>query len=172
MRNCVFTAVSVVSLVFFIGKALAQNGMEGRLVNSVPAEGVVIETPDDIPYKVGLLLRCPVCQGMPIAESPAEMAQAMMTRIRELHKEGKSEEEILQYFIDRYGQWVVLEPKAEGINWLVWILPPLFLLLSTLGLVAFIRSNRVPRSLEEGDLFSKGETEDEYLQTIRDDVWE
>ena len=63
-------------------------------------DDVVIETPDDISYQVGLLLRCPVCQGMPIAESPAEMALSMMTRIRELHKEGKSKDEIIEYFID------------------------------------------------------------------------
>ena len=43
-------------------------------------------------------LRCPVCRGIPIAESPAELAQNMMQQIREQLQEGKSEEEILSYF--------------------------------------------------------------------------
>ena len=54
-------------------------------------------------YEVGLLLRCPVCQGMPIADSPADMAQSMMARIREMSAEGQSKEEIIAYFTERYG---------------------------------------------------------------------
>jgi len=128
---------------------------------------VVIETPADETYQIGLVLRCPVCQGMPIAESPAEMAQAMMTRIREMHREGKSREEILGYFVDRYGQWVVLEPKAEGLNWLVWVLPPLLLLGCILGLLRFIRRERVEADARRD---APSEIEDDYLKTIRQDV--
>jgi cytochrome c-type biogenesis protein CcmH len=128
---------------------------------------VVIETPADETYQIGLLLRCPVCQGMPIAESPAEMAQAMMTRIREMHREGKSREEILEYFVERYGQWVVLEPKAEGLNWLVWLLPPLLLLGCVLGLLRFIRRERVEAEARRD---VPAEIEDDYLKTIRQDV--
>jgi cytochrome c-type biogenesis protein CcmH len=129
---------------------------------------VVIETPADETYQIGLLLRCPVCQGMPIAESPAEMAQAMMTRIREMHREGKSREEILAYFVDRYGQWVVLEPKAEGLNWLVWVLPPLLLLACILGLLRFIRRERAEAEALPEEV--SVEIENEYLKTIRQDV--
>ena len=129
---------------------------------------VVIETPADETYQIGLLLRCPVCQGMPIAESPAEMAQAMMTRIREMHREGKSREEILAYFVDRYGEWVVLEPKAEGLNWLVWVLPPLVLLGCLLGLLRFIRRERAEAEALPDE--APAEIENEYLKTIRQDV--
>ena len=83
-------------------------------------------------YQIGLLLRCPVCQGMPIADSPADMAQAMMKKIRTMTNEGRERQEILDYFVSRYGEWVLLEPKQEGLNWIIWIVPPLVLLLGML----------------------------------------
>ena len=79
-------------------------------------------------YQIGLLLRCPVCQGMPIADSPADMAQAMMKKIRTMTNEGRERQEILDYFVSRYGEWVLLKPKQEGLNWIIWIVPPLVLL--------------------------------------------
>lgn len=73
-------------------------------------------------------LRCPVCRGIPIAESPSELAQDMMQVIRQKLVEGKTEAEILDYFEDRYGEWILLKPKPKGLNLLVWILPILFLI--------------------------------------------
>lgn len=82
------------------------------------------ETDDDAAHRVGLLLRCPVCQGMPISESPSDMAQAMMKVVREQLAAGKSQDEILAHFVDRYGEWVLLEPKREGLNLVLWGAPP------------------------------------------------
>ena len=64
---------------------------------------------------------------MPIADSPADMAQAMMKKIRTMTNEGRERQEILDYFVSRYGEWVLLEPKQEGLNWIIWIVPPLVL---------------------------------------------
>jgi cytochrome c-type biogenesis protein CcmH len=68
-------------------------------------------------------LRCPVCQGVSIQESPTELALEMKGVIRGLLQEGKTPEEVKDYFVDRYGEWVLLEPRREGFNWLVYILP-------------------------------------------------
>jgi cytochrome c-type biogenesis protein CcmH len=76
---------------------------------------------------IGSRLRCPVCQGMPISESPSDMAQAMMTRVREMLAEGQTRDQIVTYFTQRYGDWVLLDPRKSGINWLLWGLPPLVL---------------------------------------------
>jgi cytochrome c-type biogenesis protein CcmH len=78
--------------------------------------------------EVGGLLRCPVCQGLSIADSPATMATNMKARVRELLAEGYDEEQVLAYFERSYGEFVRLEPARRGINWLVWIAPPLALL--------------------------------------------
>lgn len=68
-------------------------------------------------------LRCPVCQGLSIADSPSELAQEMKGLVREQLASGKSPEQVRAYFIDKYGEWVLLAPKPEGFNLLVYLLP-------------------------------------------------
>jgi cytochrome c-type biogenesis protein CcmH/NrfF len=77
---------------------------------------------------LGSKLRCPVCQGMPIAESPATMAVDMMQRVRQMQAAGRNDAEIIEYFTARYGQWVLLDPPRTGFALWVWALPPLLLL--------------------------------------------
>lgn len=68
-------------------------------------------------------LRCPVCQGLSIQDSPSELAQEMKGLVREQLAAGKSPEQVKQYFIDKYGEWILLEPKPRGVNLLVYLLP-------------------------------------------------
>lgn len=117
--------------VAFVGAAIMGAGTAAFAQSAPQSPGRVLaraETDVDAAHQVGLLLRCPVCQGMPISESPSEMAQAMMKVVREQLAEGKSQSEILAYFVDRYGEWVLLEPKREGLNLVLWGAPPLAIL--------------------------------------------
>lgn len=68
-------------------------------------------------------LRCPTCRALSVEDSPSGMAQEMRDLIREQLKAGKTPEEITAYFVDRYGEWILLKPKATGFNWTVWLLP-------------------------------------------------
>src|SRR5258706_2467630 len=72
-------------------------------------------------------LRCPVCQGLAIGDSPSIMAANMKAQVRELLERGYTEQQILNYFEKSYGQFVLLKPKFQGVNALVWILPVLAL---------------------------------------------
>lgn len=72
-------------------------------------------------------LRCPVCQGLAIGDSPSIMAANMKAQVRELLERGYTEQQILSYFEKSYGQFVLLKPKFQGLNALVWILPVLAL---------------------------------------------
>jgi cytochrome c-type biogenesis protein CcmH len=72
-------------------------------------------------------LRCPTCRALSVQDSPAGMAQEMRALIREQLKAGKTAEEVTAYFVDRYGEWILLKPKAQGFNWTVWLLPILIL---------------------------------------------
>lgn len=72
-------------------------------------------------------LRCPVCQGLSIGDSPSELAQEMRGVIRDQVAAGKSVDEVRQYFLDKYGEWILLEPKAQGFNLVVYLLPVLAL---------------------------------------------
>jgi cytochrome c-type biogenesis protein CcmH len=74
-------------------------------------------------HRVSALLRCPVCQGLSVADSPVDLARDMRGQVRELLAEGYSEEQILDYFEHAYGEFVRLEPKLSGVNWLVWLAP-------------------------------------------------
>ncbi len=89
-------------------------------------------------------LRCPVCQGLSVADSPSDAARAMGGRIGELVKMGYTEDQISAYFVDRYGPWVELEPPAEGWN-RVLFLGPLGVGLLGLLLVGFRLRNRQER---------------------------
>jgi cytochrome c-type biogenesis protein CcmH len=73
--------------------------------------------------RVALLLRCPVCQGLSVAESPSSMALNMRAQVRELIAAGYDEEQVLRYFERSYGEFVRLEPPLRGVNWLVWLAP-------------------------------------------------
>jgi cytochrome c-type biogenesis protein CcmH len=78
--------------------------------------------------EVSAILRCPVCQGLSIQDSPAELAVQMKDVVRQQLREGKTPEEVKAYFVSKYGEWVLLEPKASGVNLLVYALPLVLLL--------------------------------------------
>jgi cytochrome c-type biogenesis protein CcmH len=69
------------------------------------------------------LLRCPICQGLSVADSPTAMAQNMRGQVREMLGEGYDREQILAFFERSYGEFVRLEPPLRGVNWLVWLGP-------------------------------------------------
>jgi cytochrome c-type biogenesis protein CcmH len=68
-------------------------------------------------------LRCPVCQGNSIQDSPSELAQQMRDLIRDQLRAGKTPDEVRAYFVDKYGEWILLAPKAQGLNLIVYLVP-------------------------------------------------
>lgn len=83
-------------------------------------------------------LRCPVCQGLSVADSPADAARAMGNRIEELVFQGYTEDQITEYFVDRYGAWVELEPPKEE-HQALFIAPFVGLSLGVLVLLVWAR---------------------------------
>ena len=89
---------------------------------------VVDETEIDQQVReIAKTLRCTVCQTENIWESGAPLAHQMRDAIRERVMQGQSAEEIRTYFYSRYGDYIMMEPPKQGINWLIWLAP--FLLL-------------------------------------------
>ena len=80
-------------------------------------------------------LRCPVCQGNSIQDSPSELAQQMRDLIRDQLRAGKTPDEVRAYFVDKYGEWILLSPKAEGLNLIVYVVPLIAVLVG--GLVVW-----------------------------------
>jgi cytochrome c-type biogenesis protein CcmH len=73
-------------------------------------------------------LRCTVCQNQPVSESNADLAKDMRAIIREQLRAGKSREEIVAYFVDRYGDYILLKPPFDRSGVLLWLAPPLLLI--------------------------------------------
>jgi cytochrome c-type biogenesis protein CcmH len=87
-------------------------------------------------------LRCLVCQNQSIDDSDADLARDLRRIVRERIAAGDSDEAILSYLVDRYGQFVLLRPPLEPATWLLWLGPAAVLLLGAGLLVAFYRSRR------------------------------
>lgn len=142
-----------------LGAALAQAPTAGDAVPAavqadVPLiEGVPPGPPpsadvaEAIALKLGAEMRCPVCQGMSVKDSTSAAAVNMQNRIRELVRVGYSEDQVKDYFVDRYGEWVLLEPTWSSTNLLLWAGPVLF---GGIGL-AFVASTVVQWRREDDD---------------------
>ncbi len=85
-------------------------------------------------------LQCPICENNSVLDSPSELAQQMYGIIKDQVAAGKSREEILQYFVDRYGEVVLREPPKTGFTLLVWVGPMIAALIAALGVGSVVRS--------------------------------
>ena len=120
----------------------------GQFVRESPATAALLAAqigaaPDSVletrVRSVASELRCPVCQGESIQDSPAALAQEMRAIVREQLAAGRSPDEVKAYFVDKYGEWILLRPKARGWNMLVYVLPLVVLLLGAAVIVRAMR---------------------------------
>jgi cytochrome c-type biogenesis protein CcmH len=96
-------------------------------------------------------LRCLVCQNQTIADSNAELAQDLRREIRGMIKDGKSDKEIIDFMVPRYGDFVLYRPPVKGITLLLWGGPVALLLLGLFALQRYLRQ-RARRMAEDRPL--------------------
>jgi cytochrome c-type biogenesis protein CcmH len=84
-------------------------------------------------------LRCPVCQGLSIQDSPSDLSQSMRAVVREQLAQGKTPEQVKAYFVSKYGEWILLAPAAHGFNLLAYSVPLLVVLGGGAGIVIAVR---------------------------------
>ena len=80
-------------------------------------------------------LRCLVCQGQSVAESNSDFALTLKLVVKDLIKEGKNENEIYSFLTEKYGDWILYQPKLNFVNSFLWIVPYFILILG--GIIIF-----------------------------------
>ena len=136
--------------------------------------GQQVETPiEEVAQGINRSLMCPVCPSETIDQSRVELAQQMRDLVVEMLEEGRSKEEILDFFVSRYGEDVLAAPPKSGFNILVWIVPVLVLPVVVTILVMVLRNMRRRQGdPAEGFLAHSGSEEDlkPYLARVDEEM--
>jgi cytochrome c-type biogenesis protein CcmH/NrfF len=96
--------------------------------------------------QVAATLRCPTCQGLSVADSPSKVAGSMRDIISEQLAAGRTSSEIQTWFVDRYGEWILLSPPPSGLGWAVWLLPVVALVVGVTAAITVARRGRLPHA--------------------------
>jgi len=150
--------VSILSLAFPL-VALAQDADPG--------------TPtDDQVNAIAKEMYCPVCENVPLDVCGTQACAQWRALIREKLEEGWSEEQIKQYFVDQYGARVLATPPASGLNWLVYVVPPIAFLVGAFILYRGIQSWRQIESDEEDpqEIVDTPVADDDYMARLEEEL--
>jgi len=113
------------------------------------------ESRDDSPEarveRISEQLRCPTCQGLSVADSPASTARAIRDDVARRVAAGESDGEIKQAYVDRYGEWILLRPQSSGLGALLWAVPIAVIVGAGAALALAFRRWRAAPVLEPSD---------------------
>jgi len=87
-------------------------------------------------------LRCMVCQNESLASSRAELANDLREEVRKLIREDKSDSQIKEYLVTRYGDFVLYKPEVKPLTWVLWFGPFLLLVLAIMGMAYYLRQRQ------------------------------
>ena len=95
-------------------------------------------------------LRCPKCQNQAISDSDADIAQDMRAQVARMIEDGRSDDEIVSYFVERYGDFVTYQPPLRAETLVLWVLPGVVLLLGGVVVVRLVkRASELPIDEED-----------------------
>ena len=126
--------------------------------------------------RIAKQLFCPVCENTPLDVCPTQACAQWRALIREKLAAGWTDEQIKQYFVDQYGARVLSEPPRTGLNWLVYLVPPI---LFVVGVVILVRTFRPSKeaAVEDASHASSEESpivpdpaSDEYVARLEDEL--
>ena len=104
-------------------------------------EPVQFDNPEQYERYYALIeeVRCLVCQNQSLADSNAELAQDLRNEIIDMIDAGKSNDEILQFLVERYGDFVLYRPPLKENTWLLWLGPFIFLIVAIIVAIIIVR---------------------------------
>lgn len=115
-------------------------------------------------------LMCPVCPSETLDQSQVEIANQMRVMVRDQLAQGYSRDEILQFFVDRYGLWILAEPPKSGFNLLVWAVPPVALVIGGGILAMTVRAMRLGQSRNAQETLSATAGLEPYLSAVDQEI--
>jgi cytochrome c-type biogenesis protein CcmH len=115
-------------------------------------------------------LYCPVCENIPLDVCPTQACAEWRELIHEKLVEGWSEKQIKDYFVAQYGDRVLATPPPRGLNWLVYILPPLAILAGAYILYRAMKAWKQPIKVDTEIKPSSGDVPDEYIARLEEDL--
>ena len=132
--------------------------------NSVEPDEILQDTAlEERARQVSQLLRCLVCRNETIDESNAPLARDLRIVVRELIRDGKSDDEVIAHVVDRYGEFVLFRPTAQGLNWILYLAGPALFVLASLSAVLYLRRRSGGPGVDEGELSADERAELEGL---------
>jgi len=138
------------------------------LLRAQPARAQAPTPSDDQVNVIARQLYCPVCENVPLDVCPTQACAQWRETIREKLAQGWSEPQIKQYFVDQYGDRVLATPPATGLNWLVYLLPPIAFLAGAFILFRAIRSWRRPAARATPPVVNAGS--DPYVARVEEEL--
>ena len=126
--------------------------------------------------RIAKQLFCPVCENTPLDVCPTQACAQWRALIREKLAAGWTEDQIKQYFVDQYGARVLSEPPRTGLNWLVYLVPPILFVVGVIILVRTFRPSKeavvedASHASSEVPPISSEPASDEYVARLEDEL--
>ena len=126
---------------------------------------------DDRVNEIAHSLMCPVCQGQSVAESNSNLAQDMRQIIRKQLQEGKSRDEVIAYFVNRYGESILASPPPKGVNWLLWVMPALAIVLGGFAIGIYLHKTQSAKKMRStATKTEKPVTDSDYIARLDEEL--
>ncbi|MEX0999219.1 MAG: cytochrome c-type biogenesis protein [Thermodesulfobacteriota bacterium] len=126
---------------------------------------------DDQTKELSYLLMCPVCQGQSVGESNSNLAHDMRDIIRKQLEAGRSKEEVLAYFVSSYGESILSSPPPKGINWLLWLLPGVGIILGGIGITLYLlKAQKEDKNEGSKKINTQAKMDNEYMKRIEEEL--
>lgn len=154
----------------FLACALLLAGVLALAAFPASAQG---STPtDDEVNAIASQLYCPVCENIPLDVCPTEACRQWRELIRKQLAEGWTEDRIKDYFVANYGARVLSEPPRSGMNWIVYVLPPLLIAAGAFVLFRALRAWTRPASVpsDTGTPAESAPSADEYVARLEEEL--
>lgn len=152
MRNQALLFLALIAFLFASVNGVAAQG-GGPTANEVNA--------------IAKNLYCPVCESVPLDVCPTVACQQWRQQIADKLQEGYSDQEIYDFFVEQYGDRVLASPPARGLNWLIYVIPPMAIVA---GALVYWRTVSSKRSNPVKDAMVNKDADENYIQQIEDEL--